>query len=221
MKVHQWSPAVCVHVHMRVCTQQTLWHSSTGTFLATVEWLVAEGQSNKQSVLSIQNQDQKNPQTPNDTRSSLSFPTSFLRLLLATFPLIIVRDEMQQCVTAACTLTADSVSAAGHEESGPITHLCTYKGRPFVCCIFNGPKSFHNLNESRASSDENQGGKMSARKGRRELREKMSRSSISISLQIRRTHLVKLFSFSAASLSSSVRNQNTQQKEATETHDKR
>lgn len=96
-------------------------------------------------------------------------------------------------------------------QSGPITHLYTYKGRPFVCCIFNGPKSFHNLNESRASSEENQGGKMSASKGRRDLREKMSRSSISISLWIRGTHLVKLFNFSAASLSSSVRNQNTQQ----------
>lgn len=57
MKAHQWSPAVCVHVHMQVRTQQTLWHSSPGTFLDTVEWLVAEGQPNKQSVLSIQHQD--------------------------------------------------------------------------------------------------------------------------------------------------------------------
>lgn len=32
--------------------------------------------------------------------------------------------------------------------------------------IFNGPKSFHNLNESRAFLEENQGGKMSARQGR-------------------------------------------------------
>lgn len=65
--------------------------------------------------------------------------------------------------TASCT-----VPAVGRKESLALS--LTYalmKGGLLSCLIFNGPKSLHNLNESRAFLEENQGGKRSTSKGRR------------------------------------------------------
>lgn len=142
----------------------------------------------------------------------------FWRLLLASSPLVTVMDEVRQCVKQHMCSCCKTYSRLRSDHS-PMHSGSKAYGMPFVLTL-NGPKSLHNLNESRTFLEENQGGQ-GGPKGRRELWDKISSSSTSISLRIQKTHFVKLYNFSAASLYNSPRNRNTHRKEATEKHSKR
>lgn len=75
-------------------------------------------------------------------------------------------DAMHQCVIVAHALKGVMFPLQDIRSLALSLTYALTKGGLLSCLIFNGPKSFHNLNESRAFLEENQGGKMSARQGR-------------------------------------------------------